>query len=132
MAQVSIDRNQTTTKELIKMRAGTVQVTQRNQFVFLHLRTSNQFDKPFILTLGKGIPQAIASLDSFIDIVTTGTENQWLSFNDAANRPMMLAYLKMSGVKCVGFSAKGYAGNAYFYYKDIMKIRETLAEMNNQ
>lgn len=68
-AQISV-KSKSTTERLLSIRMGFITLNYDGQY-FLAMSTTNQFDKPMILPLGKTKNEATETIKSLIEITTT-------------------------------------------------------------
>lgn len=68
-AQISVS-SKTNTERLLSIRMGFITLNYDGQY-YLAMSTTNQFDKPMILPLGKTKEEAIETTKSLIEITTT-------------------------------------------------------------
>lgn len=83
MAEAQIQVKKQPKIETIKsLRMGYVNLTKTDDLYFLSMTSDNQFDKAYVIMLGKGKEAAVQSLKALIEVSETITKDDSFEFND--------------------------------------------------
>ena len=126
-SQLYIIEKEPKSETILKLRGNTVRLTKTESKYWVVLPTSNRFDDPFIILLGDGEEESVATIDQMINLidnlqndegVTAMNAGRELSINKRSGMGTSVLYLQMDG----------YAGIAGITGKELVKIRKKMTE----
>ena len=116
-AQIKITEKSNTQK-LMTIRMGKINLFFDNDY-YLALETSNQFDDPMILPLGKDKKTAIETLENLIDIVASIKKGDAIKIESAYEREFRIY---RSAKNTISIHSDGYAGFAYTTKAELTRL----------
>lgn len=130
MADAQIQVKKQPQIETIKsIRMGYVTLTKSQDIYCLCLTSDNQFDKAYVIMLGKGKEAAVQSLNSLIEVASTITKKDTFEFNDGIKDFRIYRGMLKNEV---WFKADGYAGYGKTSKAELNQLLESILFVNAQ
>lgn len=123
-AQVQVKKISTSEK-IYSGRMGGISVDAIDGTYFLSIKSTNQFDKYYVICIGQNASEAVTSIESFIDIAKTITKGD--SFEIETPTSTFTIY-KGAFKNEIWFKASGYAGYASTNVYEMNKILDAFVK----
>lgn len=105
-AQIKVT-SKVSTERLLSIRMGFIELKYNGSY-YLMMSTTNRFDDPIILLLGKDKEEAMQTLQSLIDITTSIKKGDCVTIQNASEELQIYRYAKNT----ISIYSEGRAGSA--------------------
>ena len=123
-AQVQV-KKKSTSETIFSGRMGGISVDVIDGSYFLSIKSTNQFDKYYVIHIGENAGEAVTSIESFIDIAETIKKGE--SFEIETLTSTFTIY-KGAFKNEIWFKASGYAGYASTNVYEMNKILDAFVK----
>lgn len=123
-AQVQV-KKKSTSETIFSGRMGGISVDVIDGSYFLSIQSTNQFDKYYVIHIGENAGEAVASIESFIEIAETIKKGE--SF-DIETLTSTFTIYKGAFKNEIWFKAAGYGGYAVTNIRELSKILDAFVK----
>ena len=114
----------TTINKIASARAGDVHLAERSGIYFLILRSSNQFDKPFLLYLGEGKSAATQTLQDLQSVCDSIDESETMTIDNRGKD----VRIRRGQEDSIVFHTDGFAGSMFITKAELNELLGAMAE----
>lgn len=123
-AQVQV-KKKSTSETIFSGRMGGISVDVIDGSYFLSIKSTNQFDKYYVIHIGQNASEAVASIESFIDIAKTIKSGESYEIETPIST---FSIYKGAFKNEIWFKTTGYGGYAVTNVRELSKILDAFVK----
>lgn len=121
-AQVNITKSEhSRAKQMTTLAMSWSWIYQADDLYFIVMKSDNQFDDSFWLSLGSTKDECIETILDLIDLAKDITEDDWFNVDNGVGEVFDVSLYKIIGVRGLQFHGDDYAGSAYITAQNLNK-----------